>query len=156
MAALEEALMEKLIALNTHLETMLLASAASSSSATAGYMGGLTMGGGGALGLADCSLAPKLFALSVAGQHYHPRFMQKAFSATVDLPDAGDGAAAAAAADGAAADGAAEDGIAVPPPPLKLGALKAYMNAVFAHPAFQETAYAEKTVVWGWGNARKG
>lgn len=148
--------MEKLIALNTHLETMLLASAASSSSATAGYMGGLTMGGGGALGLADCSLAPKLFALSVAGQHYHPRFMQKAFSATVDLPDAGDGAAAAAAADGAAADGAAEDGIAVPPPPLKLGALKAYMNAVFAHPAFQETAYAEKTVVWGWGNARKG
>ena len=129
-------------------------------------MGGLTMGGGGALGLADCSLAPKLFALSVAGQHYHPRFMQKAFSATVDLPDAGDGAAAAAAADGAAADGAAadgaaadgaaEDGIAVPPPPLKLGALKAYMNAVFAHPAFQETAYAEKTVVWGWGNARKG
>ena len=156
MAALEEALMEKLIALNTHLETMLLASAASSSSATAGYMGGLTMGGGGALGLADCSLAPKLFALSVAGQHYHPRFMQKAFSATVDLPDAGDGAAAAAAADGAAADGPAEDGIAVPPPPLKLGALKAYMNAVFAHPAFQETAYAEKTVVWGWGNARKG
>ena len=120
----------------------------------AGYLGGMTMAGGPGLGMADCSLAPKLYHLQVAGRHYHPRFMREAFDATVEEK-----------AEGAAGEGgtskdpqdAKEGGSAKSPSlPLRLGAIKAYMEALFQHPTFLETVYPEDQVIWGWGNARKG
>jgi len=31
---------------------------------------------------------------------------------------------------------------------------RAYMDALFSRPSFQETLYSKETVVWGWSNAR--
>lgn len=129
LAALEAALTERLLALNAHLERMV----------------GATMAGGASLGVADAALAPKLYHLSAAGAAFHPRFMREAFSATVDVEEEGGGGSSGSGGGGATSD----------PPRLKLGTLKAYMDAVFAHPAFVESGYPASQVVWGWGNARK-
>ena len=169
LAELEAALMEKLLALNAHLEATLTAAVAPSSTAgdaagsSAGYMGGMTMAGGRDLGMADASLAPKLFHLSVAGAKFHPKFMREAFSATVDAKAKGEGGGGGGGGsegdegEGGSGGGGSNSGGggAASDRPLKLGSLKAYMAAVFAHPAFVETAYPESQVVWGWGNARK-
>lgn len=152
LTELEKALFEKLETLNRHLEAMLLQDR--DVRKRAGYLGGMTMAGGPGLGMADCSLAPKLYHLQVAGRHYHPRFMREAFDATVEEK-----------AEGAAGEGgtskdpqdAKEGGSAKSPSlPLRLGAIKAYMEALFQHPTFLETVYPEDQVIWGWGNARKG